>query len=154
AANAHWQGIFASGIPPLELPSDRPRPPVKSYDGARVVVTIDAELESRLQNRPETAPHVMFGAYLAMLHRLAGRSDIVVGARSAPIHTAGEQRLVCPTRNMVPVRSDYDPDRTFADQVRRSADAFTEADRHRHFSLAELILALRLPRDQSRSPLF
>src|SRR5262245_22631127 len=155
AANAHWQEILAAGIPHLELPSDRPRPAVKSYDGARLVMTIDAELQRRLHDWPETTPQlVFFAAYLALIHRFTVRNDIVVGARSAPMHTAGEQRLVCPTRNMVPVRSDYDPDRSFANQVRHAAAALAEADRHRHFSLAELLLALRLPRDQGRSPLF
>src|SRR6185295_11881288 len=155
AANAHWRDIFATGIPRLELPSDHLRPAVKAYDGARAVLAIDAGVQELLRGWRETAPDAaVFGAYLALLHRLSGSNDIVVGHRSSPMHDDGAHGLVCPTRNMVPVRSGYDPGRSFADQVRSAAHAFADADRYRDFSLAELILTLRLPRDQGRAALF
>jgi myxalamid-type nonribosomal peptide synthetase MxaA len=155
AAEAFWKNAFAEGVPRLELPCDRPRPPVKTYDGARLVVPLPADLQATLRAWSELpASAVLFGAFTAFLHRIAGQKDIVVGARSGPMHLNGEQRVACTTRNMLPVRSSYDPASSFADHLARSTARLAEANDHRHLSLAEIIRLLKVPRDQSRAALF
>jgi amino acid adenylation domain-containing protein/thioester reductase-like protein len=154
AAEAYWRKVLADGFAPLELAGDRRRPAVKSYDGARLTLAVPPDLAASLQAWPDlSASTLLFGAFTAMLHRLAGQNDIVVGARSAPMYLNGEQRVVCTTRTMLPVRSHYQAERSFAAHVRATAARLAESDAHRQ-SLAEIIRLLKVPRDQSRSALF
>ena len=155
AAENYWKNVFATGLPLLELPCDKPRPAVKNYEGKRLVVPLPDDLLSSLGQLPDLPPSVvLFGAFTAFLHRLAAQSDIVVGARSGPVHLNGESRVVGPAREMLPVRSGYDPSRSFSDHVRFSAARFAQANDHRQLSLAEIIRVLNAPRDQGRSALF
>jgi myxalamid-type nonribosomal peptide synthetase MxaA len=154
-AENYWKNVFAQEIPLLEIPCDKPRPAVKNYEGMRLVVPLPDDLLSGLGQWPDLPPAVvLFGAFTAFLHRLAAQNDIVVGARSGPIHLNGESRVVGPTREMLPVRSGYDPSRRFADHVRLTSARFAEANDHRQLSLAEIIRVLNVPRDQGRSALF
>jgi myxalamid-type nonribosomal peptide synthetase MxaA len=157
AAEAFWKKAFVQGMPRLDLPCDRPRPPVKAYDGARLIVPIESDIAGRLQAWSElgiSPSGMLFGAFTVALHRLAGQKEIVVGARSGPMSLNGGQRAACATRNMVPVRSSYDHGRGFVDHVRDTTASLVEACDHRHLSLAEIIQVLKLPRDQSRPPVF
>src|SRR5262249_59948866 len=79
---------------------------------------------------------------------------IVVGARGTPIHLNGERRIVCGTRDMLPVRTSYDAARSFAQHVRSTSARYAQADDHRHVALAEISRLLKTPRDQSRPAVF
>lgn len=132
AAEAYWKAAFASGLPVLHLPTDRQRPAVKSYAGKRLAVDVPPEL----RDAPST---LVFAALACFLHRLSAQNESVVGAESAS------------SREMLPIRSVYDPAQSFADYARNIAAQLAAADAHCHFSLAEIIRQLDLPRDQSRS---
>ena len=132
AAEAYWKKAFASGLPVLHLPTDRPRPAVKSYAGRRLTVDVPPELSA-------APPATVFAALACFLHRLSAEDEIVVGAESG---SGGE---------MLPIRSVYDPAQSFADYAQAIAARLAEAEAHRAFSLAEIIRQLDLPRDQSRS---
>jgi myxalamid-type nonribosomal peptide synthetase MxaA len=156
AAEQYWTNAFADGVPRLDLPGDRPRPPVKGYDGARLMLSVPADLAASLQawSNAEFPSDVLFGAFTAFLHRLAGQKDIVIGAPSRPIYLNGGQRIACTTRTMLPLRSSYDPAASFADHIAAAAARLAEANQHRHVSLAEIIRLLKVPRDQGRTALF
>ena len=158
AARVFWQETLSEAWPHLELPADHPRPPVKRYGGARLVLPLERELCERANTSGGSAglalPHFVFAAWSAFLNRLSGQRDLVVGVRSAPLYLEPGQRVVAQTRNMLPVRLDIDSTRNFEQHVRSTAADVAVAERNRHFSLAELIQLGNLPRDQSRSPLF
>jgi amino acid adenylation domain-containing protein/thioester reductase-like protein len=154
AATEYWQETFAQGVPQLDLPSDRPRRPVKNYDGARLVLPIEPDLDARLRAWTQAqglTPFAAFlGAFSILLHRLAGQNEIVIGAGLTPIGP----RVLARTRNMMPVRSRYEPGRAFAEHARDQAVSLAETYNYSHLSLAELIQTLKLPRDQGRSAMF
>ncbi len=158
ATEEYWKDIFAPTVPLLHLPSDRPRPPVKNYEGARWSVSIEPDLEVQLRTWAEdegtTLFTVLFSAFTVILHRLAQQKDIVVGTDRGPEYLDDKQRVVARTRNMVPIRSRYDPSQRFADHMRVQADSLVQAYKHNQLSLTDLIQVLKLPRDQSRSALF
>lgn len=155
AAEEYWRGVFVNGTLVLELPSDTPRPAVKTYEGKRLVVPLPDNFLTDLDRWPELPPAlVLFGAFTAFLHRLTAQSDIVVGARSDRIRSNGESRIIAPASEMIPIRSDYDPARSFEDHIRLSAAKFAEGNNHRQLSFSEIVRLLGAPRDQSRSALF
>jgi myxalamid-type nonribosomal peptide synthetase MxaA len=157
-AEKYWQTIFDSGVPRLELPADLPRPPIKKYSGSRVNLKLAPALNERLYAfaaSPNLTPQVvLYAAFTAFLHRLAGLDDVVVGVESESLYLNDEIPAIANTRNMLPLRNQFDPSRSFGDHIRAVADALTKANAHRNLSLSELIQLLQVPRDQSRSPLF
>lgn len=152
AARQHWQEAYADGWPALELPSDRRRPAIKSYAGARCALAVDGALASRLDAGSLLAQAL--GAYGVMLHRLGRRDDIVVGVEAGPLHADRGERILAAAHDVLPVRSRYDARRPFGEHVAAVAENLDDATGRFQTSLSELIAALGTPRDQSRSALF
>lgn len=158
AAEAYWRPRLDAAWPRLELPGDYPRPPVKQYAGARVALPLDKSLTDGLtvwaQANGLTANDVITGAWALCLGRLAGQPDLVVGVRSAPLYLDAGERVVAPTRTMLPVRVSLDRQQSFLAYVREAAADQASANHNRHLSLAEMIKLQKQGRDQSRSALF
>lgn len=154
AAEEYWKNAFASGLPVLHLPTDRQRPAIKSYAGRRLSVGIPQDIRDRLVDHPDLPlSKAVFGAITCFLHRISAQREIVVGALSDPVGSARADGTVGVSREMLPIRSVYDPARSFADHADDVAGRLAAANEHRRHSLAEIIQQLDLPRDRSRSAL-
>jgi myxalamid-type nonribosomal peptide synthetase MxaA len=162
-AESFWRETFSHGVPRLELPADHPRPPVKNYDGGRLVLPLEPELVQQLHSWAAAsgeglasvrAHAAFFTAFTTLLHRLAGQPELVVGVNSRPLHLPTGQQPVAATETMTPVPSAYDPEDSFATAVQQQAAALARAYDHTHLSLAEIIQLLQLSRDQSQSAIF
>ncbi len=159
AALGFWRETFADGVPNLELPRDRPRPAVKTYAGGRVSATLNSDLERRITewvgSEKVTKPALLFSAFATLLHRISGQKTVVVGVAGGPLYVNSEdERVIGPTRNLVPVLSDYEPEQSFGESTRERTALLAKSFYHGRLSLSELIQQLDLPRDRSRSPLF
>lgn len=157
-AEDYWQGIFDSGVPLLELPTDHPRPAVKKYFGSRVDLRLDPGINERLHAfadskgvSPET---ILLAAFSIYIHRLSGLDDIVVGVESERLYLDDNAPAIANTRDMLPIRTKYDAAKSFREFVLAQVDLLAQVNLHRNLSLAELVQLLSVPRDQSRSPLF
>jgi amino acid adenylation domain-containing protein/thioester reductase-like protein len=157
-AEKYWKDVFDSGVPQLELTADHPRPAVKKYHGSRADLKIDPVIQERLSSfatsegiSPET---VLFSAVTVFIHRLSHLDDLVVGVESESLHLDSSIPAIANTRNMLPLRTNYDSARSFKEYVHAVSDTLAKANGHRSISLSELIQLLQLPRDQSRSALF
>ncbi|MFF8841929.1 amino acid adenylation domain-containing protein [Streptomyces sp. NPDC015127] len=155
-ALAHWRREL-SGAPELALPTDRPRPPVRSGEGASLTYEFDAELTSRL--RQLAAGHratlfmVLTSAIGAVLGRFSGQQDVVIGTAVAarPAEAADHIGLFLDT---VPLRLDLSGDPGFGELLRRVRESSTAAFEHRDVPFDELVGALNPHRDAGRNPLF
>jgi hypothetical protein len=87
AAESYWVGRFSNNAPVLELPTDRPRPPVKTFAGAMEAITLDPERYARLKQASPKLGGTLFATLLAsfatLLHRLTGQDDLVIGVPAA-----------------------------------------------------------------------
>ncbi|MEU8833396.1 amino acid adenylation domain-containing protein [Streptomyces sp900116325] len=154
---AYWTERLA-GVPPLDLPTDRPRPAV--VDSAAGVVTFHMDEEvaagvSRLARRCRATPFmVLFAACHTLLAHLSGQRDFCVGVPVAARDRVELEPMVGPFAGMLALRPDLSGDPTFAElivQVRKVAlGAFT----HGQAPLEQLVDTLGLPRDLSRNPLY
>src|SRR5207302_1078676 len=79
----YWTRQLA-GVPPLELPTDRPRPAIRAAKGATRAFALAPELTAGLEElgRREGATTfmVLLSAFQALLHRYSGQDDIAVGS--------------------------------------------------------------------------
>src|SRR5690606_18867869 len=116
---AYWRHAL-KGIPEqIDLPADRPRPAVASGRGANTAVEIDARTHAALdrlaRERGASLFMVFHSALAAVLARLSGTEDMVIGA---PIAGRGEQLLddmIGMFVNTLVLRSEVRPSDTFAD---------------------------------------
>lgn len=151
-----WRRELA-GAPDLDLPTDRPRPPVRTGEGASFTHSLDVELIGRL--RKFTADHratlfmALTGAIGAVLGRFSGQRDLVLGTAVAA-RPAGAEDHVGLFLDTVPLRVDLGGDPDFRTLLRRVRDGSMTAYEHRGVPFDELVGALNPPRDPGRNPLF
>nr|WP_058854020.1 non-ribosomal peptide synthetase [Nocardia jinanensis] len=133
---AYWQKQLDGVAGDIELPLDRPRPPLPSLRGGLTSFAVDAEvhrlLDESARARGVTLFMVMHAAVAVLLSRLTNTGDIVVGT---PIAGRGEQELddlVGMFVNTLALRTRVEPTMTFADLLDQAREtdlsAFANAD--------------------------
>jgi amino acid adenylation domain-containing protein/non-ribosomal peptide synthase protein (TIGR01720 family) len=153
-----WWCAQLGGTPPLNVPTDRPRPPVRGHRGA---------LESVLLPEPDAAALTAFGrshgatlfvTLLAglevLLARYAGQDDFAVGTVLAGRDRAELDGVVGFLATTVALRSDIAPEQTFAELLGRVRERVLGAHEHAGMPFERIVDELKLPRDVSRPPLF
>jgi len=87
ADEAFWLSQFAGEPPVLDLPTDRPRGNSRSFDSRRVDHALDGALVAALRQLAARSGVSLFSAmlagFVALLHRLAAPTDLVIGVPSA-----------------------------------------------------------------------
>ncbi|HET7461692.1 MAG TPA: FkbM family methyltransferase, partial [Longimicrobium sp.] len=155
---AYWRERLSGAPELLELPTDRPRPPVQTYRGASVPVELSPELLERLQalGRSEgtTLYMTLLGAFQVLLSTYGGSDDIVVGSPIAG-RTRGEvEELIGFFVNTVVLRTDLSGDPSFRETLRRVREATLGAYAHQEVPFEKLVAELQPERSLSHSPLF
>ncbi|HWW74658.1 MAG TPA: aminotransferase class III-fold pyridoxal phosphate-dependent enzyme, partial [Pyrinomonadaceae bacterium] len=157
AAEDYWLGRLADAATALELPTDRPRPPIQTYAGARSRSVIENSLMKEIRGvgiRLGCTPFVMLlAAFQLFMHRLSGQDDLVVGTSAAGQPYAGDDRLVGYCTNLLPLRSSVDSNPAFKDYLASVKGSLLDAQEHQIYPFAKLIRRLNAPRDPSRPPL-
>nr|WP_157762222.1 non-ribosomal peptide synthetase [Nocardia yamanashiensis] len=158
AQTEFWRTTLA-GIPDeLNLPSDRPRPPVASMRGGTVTFEIGAELQQALQRiareRNATQFMVMHTALAVFLARLSGTADIAIGT---PIAGRGEAELddvIGMFVNTLVLRTGVHGQQTFEELLAAVKDTDLAAFAHADVPFERLVELLNPERSTSRNPLF
>ena len=154
---SYWKKQL-SGIPVLELPTDRPRPPVQSFRGARASVSFSSELTEGLKevSRREGATLYMtlLAAFGALLARYTGQEDVVVGSPIAGRNRAEIEGLIGFFVNTLVLRTDLSGDPSFRELLRRVRKVALEAHAHQDLPFEKLVEELQPERSLSHNPLF
>ncbi|MEU1295849.1 amino acid adenylation domain-containing protein [Streptomyces sp. NPDC005840] len=147
------------GLPPeLPLPHDRPRPERATFRGGRVPVDLDAAehraLVSLAREAGVTPFMVLHGVLAALLHRLGGGDDIVVGT---PVAGRDDERfhdVVGFFVNTLVLRVDTGGDPSFRELLDRVRTTDLNAYSRQDLPFEQLVEALAPQRSLSRHPLF
>ena len=154
---AFWRSQFQTLPPPLDLPSWQPRPPVRTFEGARLVHLLPAELYRDLKRVGRQQGSTMFNllqtAFAVLIHRLTGLDDLVLGVPAAGQNAVGSDSLVGHCANTLPLRLAIDPAGAFSALLRKNRDRVIDAYEHQNYTFGTLVDKLALPRDSSRIPL-
>ncbi|SDO60984.1 non-ribosomal peptide synthetase [Lentzea jiangxiensis] len=153
----HWTRRL-SGTTPLELPTDRPRPPVRTTNGATHAFTVPATTTAALRALAQERGTILFSVLMAgcqaLLARYAGQDDVAVGTVTTGRDRPGLERLVGFFVNTVVLRSTVDSRVSFAEFLDQVKENVKEAYAHDEVPLEHVVDALRTDRDVSRNPLF
>lgn len=146
------------GMQQLELPTDHPRPARPSYRGARAPITIDAAAaaaaEALARRLHTTRFTVLFAAFAALLHRLAGQDDVTIGTPMAARPYSELEDVVGFFANTVVLRLDFSGGCSFEEAVERTHARLREAQNHQDLPFSMVVAALAPEQDLSRNPLF
>ncbi len=155
---AYWRAKLAGAPASLDLPADRPRPPVQSTLGRTLPFELPAELRAALEAlaRKEgvTLFMVMLAAFQALLHRYTGQDDIVVGAPIAGRGRPEIEPLLGFFVGTLVLRAQLGPDMAFRDLLAQVRETTLDAYANQDVPFEKVVEALSPPRDLSRSPLF
>ncbi|MCK7593999.1 non-ribosomal peptide synthetase/type I polyketide synthase [Pseudomarimonas salicorniae] len=154
---AHWRQRLLPAPAPLALPLDHPRPPEMSGRGASVRLVLPPEQLERLhrlaRTRGTTVFVILLTAYVAMLQRLTGQRDLIVGT---PVR-GREHAALLPVMgffvNALPLRFDA-PLSELEPAVEAVKAVVSDALGHPDVPVEALVRELKLPRDSSRPALF
>lgn len=155
---AFWSEQLADAPIGTPLPTDYPRPQNQRGPGASRKVAIPSLLSQRLiaaaQDQETTLFTLLFSAFNVLLHDLTGEADFVVGVpvggRIRPEFEDSVGYLV----NPVPVRTRFDPERSFKTMLASIDETVRGALEHQEYPFARIVRELQLPRDPRRSPVF
>jgi amino acid adenylation domain-containing protein len=147
-----------TGVEPLDLPLDRPRPAEQTFRGGVVDVTLDSGLAAgvaALARRFRVTPYMTYlAAFQTLLFRYSGQDDFAVGTAVAGRARQELEGLVGLFANLLALRADLTGDPTFADLLRRVRRTTLDALSHSGTPFEAVVRDLRLPRDPSRAPVF
>ena len=156
----YWLRQFENPPAPADLPTNHPRPAVKTFNGAVRQLAIDKSLTSRvtkLANSHGYTPFMLLLAvYAALLHRLTGRETIVVGCPCAGRPMEGGESLVGYCAHLLPIVSTISGSPSgmpFSEHLRRVRGTLLDAYQYQDYPFARLLNKLNLKRDISRSTL-
>nr|QEO73800.1 condensation domain-containing protein [uncultured bacterium] len=153
---SYWRDQLA-GVAPLELPTDRPRPVVRTGEGAlycfEVPATLLSQVERMAKDRDATLFMALVTAVQILLARYACQRDIAVGTVTSGRRRTELERLVGFFVNTLVLRSDVDPDLAFTDLLGHVRETVLAAFSHEEVPFERLIEVLQPERDPSRTPL-
>ncbi|MFI9005604.1 amino acid adenylation domain-containing protein [Actinosynnema sp. NPDC053489] len=153
---AHWERRLA-GMAVLDLPTDRPHPPVRGTAGATHHRTVPPEVAEGLAElgraRGATLFTTLVAAAQAFLARLSGQTDVAVGTVTAGRDHPDLAGLVGFFVNTVVIRSRVEPRGSFAHHLERVKEDVRDALDHDEVPFHRLVELLRPERDAGRSPL-
>ncbi len=158
---SYWRQQLAGDIPVLHFPTDRPRPPVQTYNGASHPFELTPEwtrqLRALAQAEQTTLFALLLAAYQVLLHRYTGEVKIWVGSptgsgRNQPEFAGMVGYLV----NPLVFRGSFSRDAalSFRDFLRQMRQTVLSTIEHQAYPFPLLVKQLQPARDSSYTPLF
>ncbi len=154
----YWQAQLDGAPTLLALPTDHSRPPLHTHEGAKVLRFLPPALieqVDRLSRAGETTRFMtLLAAFFALLHRLTGEVDVVVGTPIANRQRAELEALIGFFVNTLALRIDLSGDPTFDQLLERVRETTLAAYEHQELPFERLVEALHPERRLSHPPIF
>ncbi|HEX2269642.1 MAG TPA: condensation domain-containing protein, partial [Pyrinomonadaceae bacterium] len=155
---AYWREQLGGELPVLQLPTERTRPTLPSYRGARCVVELSEELTAQLEalSRREgvTLFMTLYAAFVALLHRYSGQQQIVTGTVIANRNRVETEALIGFFVNALALRVECTGGERFSELLQRVKDVTLGAYAHQDVPFERVVQELGVERSLSRNPVF
>lgn len=154
----YWRELLAGAPEALDLPADRPRPPVQSLRGACVMKKIPEGLSQQVHLRARewqiTPSALLTAAFAAFLQRLSDQDDFCLGIPAANRQHPEAVQVIGFFLNTLVLRLRPDRQAPFFTLLAQVQKALISALAHQDLPFDRLVDELRPQRDLSRQPLF
>lgn len=146
------------GISMLQLPTDKRRPPLPTFQGAFQPVSIPKALTHRLRELSHQEGCTLFmtllTAFKILLCRYTGQEDIAIGSPIANRNRVELEPLIGFFVNTLVLRTDLSGNPTVREALQRVRETALGAYAHQDLPFERLVEELQPDRDLSRNPLF
>nr|WP_256560316.1 non-ribosomal peptide synthase/polyketide synthase [Myxococcus dinghuensis] len=153
-----WWTAQLTDVPALELPTDRPRPAIQAHAGAILHFVLGRDVVEPVlalgRREGATSFMVMLALYQVLLGKHAGQEDFAIGVPTAGRTRPEVEGLIGCFVNTLALRTQLVGDPSFRELLSRVKSAALAAFSNQDTPFERLIEALRVPRDQSRTPVF
>ncbi|MCR8966025.1 non-ribosomal peptide synthetase [Brevibacillus laterosporus] len=154
----YWMNRFSDEIPVLDLPTDFPRPNIKSFEGDYISFTIDKEMTQNLRKiahqTRSTMYMVLLSAITILLAKYSRQEDITIGSPiSGRTHTDLD-KMIGMFVNTLAMRNHPVGSKVYEDFLKEVKENALAAYAHQDYQFEELVEKLHVQRDMSRNPLF
>jgi amino acid adenylation domain-containing protein len=154
----YWTSQLQGAPELLQLPLDRPRPSVQTYQGATASFTLGQELAQKLQALSRQTGSTLFmtlmAAFVTLLYRYSGESDVVIGSSIANRNRSEIESLIGFFVNTLVLRTRLEDNLSFDQLLKQVRETTLQAYEHQDVPFEQIVEALRPQRSMSHSPLF
>lgn len=154
----YWRQQLAGELPVADLPADRPRPDVQTYNGGQSPLHIRKNVLEQLAHLCAQQEATLFvgllAAFQTFLARYLGQNEIIVGCPFARRSRPELGPLVGYFVNPLPLRTSIADNATFGNLIGRVRATTLGAFEHAEFPFHLMAERLEHSRDASRSPIF
>ena len=154
----YWKQQLADVPPLLELPIDKPRPPVQTSQGSIWKFQIDPELTQKLKTLSQKSGTTLFmtlqAAFVSLLSRYSGQDDIPIGVPIANRNYQQIESLIGFFVNILVLRSNLKGNPSFSELLTQVRQVALEAYAHQDIPFEQVVEVCSPERNLSHSPLF
>ncbi len=154
---ARWRTRFADAPRVLALPTDRPRPPIRTFRGGCQTFTLSGPMTRALKSLSRKEGVTLFmtllTAFKVLLYHASAQTKVVVGTAVATRNRPGTRDLIGNFVNFLPVLTDLSGNPSFGAVLGRVREALLEAYADPELPFEALVAALDPASDRSRPPL-
>jgi amino acid adenylation domain-containing protein len=155
---SYWKQQLKGAPAVLELPTDRPRPAMQGYRGAKHTFSLARQTSERLKelSRQEgvTLFMTLLAAFQVLLSRYSGQEDIVVGSTIAGRNNAEVEPLIGFFVNALVLRTDLSGNPSFRHLLHKVKEVCLGAYAHQDVPFEKLVEELQPERSLGYQPLF
>jgi amino acid adenylation domain-containing protein len=157
-ALAFWRERLAGSPVAIDLPFDRPRPPVQGTRGARATLRLDAllsgELRALARRQQATLFMLLLTGFDTFLSRLSGQEDVLVGTPVAGRQRRELEGVLGLFVNTLVLRADLTAPQSFTGLLARVREGSLDAYAHQDLPFERLVEELRPERHLAHNPVF
>src|SRR5579864_4601686 len=154
----YWREALAEAPVLLELPTDRPRPEQQSFTGGCVPIRMDRDLTRRLRELSHgngtTLYMTLLGAWAAVLSRLSGQGEVVIGTPVANRRRAETEGLIGFFVNTLALRNDVRGEPSVAEMLKRVRGVVVGGQEHQDVPFEQVVEMVQPPRHLNHTPVF
>ncbi|MCF2149900.1 amino acid adenylation domain-containing protein [Desmonostoc muscorum LEGE 12446] len=154
----YWKQQLSGELPVLELPTDRPRPTVTTFAGAKQYFTLSAALTNALKQLSQRQDATLFMSLLAafklLLYRYTDQEDILIGSPIANRNRAELEGMLGLFVNTLVLRNNLNGNPNFCELLHRVRQVTLDAYAHQDLPFEMVVEELQPERDLSRNPLY
>ncbi len=155
---SYWKQKLSGSLSVLDLPSDRPRPPVQTTRGKTYWFVLPHDLCETLKafsyQEGVTLFSVLLAAFKVLLFRYTGQTDILLGSPMASRNQGDLEKLIGFFANTIVLRTDLSGNPSFRQLLKQMHETSLEALEHQALPFKKLVEELQPERNRSQSPLF
>jgi amino acid adenylation domain-containing protein/non-ribosomal peptide synthase protein (TIGR01720 family) len=154
----YWLSQLDGAPELLQLPNDRSRPSVQTYQGTTQSFTINTDLTQKLQTISQESGTTLFmtllAAFATLLYRYSGESDILIGSPIANRNPSEIESLIGFFLNTLVLRTRFEDSPSFEKLLTQVRETTLKAYEHQDVPFEQVVEALQPQRSLSHSPLF